>query len=336
MKVLAPPCSRADLAGLISAALVVVAAGVWTWHAHGLAEQAQHRLRIRLNEQRAVLATVPAPTEAVAAQLAAAVAASEGTAGGLRRALGAGRPDPVHAAPPPPQRADAFFQIAQFVEAQRTAAQRAGVGVPAGTSFGFAAYSNSGPEDAHLAIVHRQQLVVTRLLEALWTVHPRELTTLQREPPAAKRDGVAAGDNGAASSRGTGRADELFAGPGERSAARPAVVDTLAFRIGFVGKTATLRRYLAALGEQDVPLMVREIAVQPLGSDGRAVGGTRSLADLFRDDDTAPTGEEGEHESVPIIAANESEFLVTVEYLDFASPLERGAADPQVEGEPAP
>ena len=77
-----------------------------------------------------------------------------------------------------------------------------------------------------------------------------------------------------------------------------------------------VRRYLADLRALPMPLLVRAVEVEPLDADGRARGGARSLADLFRDDEASSMGEDG-NDTVPIIASNDAEFLVTVLYLDF-------------------
>ena len=60
--------------------------------------------------------------------------------------------------------------------------------------------------------------------------------------------------------------------------------------------------------------------VEPVSQNGQGGGGARTLADLFRDEETDLGAEIENEEAVPIIEANESEFLVTVEYLDFVGP----------------
>lgn len=284
----------------------------------GKADQAERRLRSRQTEWRALQTASITPTAAVAEGLAQRVAQAEYTAKTLRERLGATEQDEVYATPAPAQRADAFFVIAQFVEAQRQQAKKAGVRIPGNFAFSFSAYANSGPEMAQLAVVHRQQLLVEQLLKSLWLAQPLELTSLQREDPARKLPPPHGAQ--APASRG-GRGDDYFEFPPDRSAQRDEIADTLALRIGFVGRTDTLRRYLAAIAEIELPLMVREIEVEPLGADGRASGGARSLADLFRDDQPHEDDAEDDlNAAIPIIAANDAEFLVTIEYLDFRSP----------------
>ncbi len=291
-------------------ALLAVGAAWWSWSAHTRAEQAARRLRTVERTWRALSLSEPLPTAAVAEawrdereDLTASLAAA-------RRALGAGRRDPVAQAEVPAARAEAFFALAQFVEAQRANAATAGVGVPPGTAFGFSAYANSGPDDAAIGLVHRQHQVVKALLETLWHNGARELTRVQREWPAGK---LAAGSAG----RREGRPEDYLEWPAARSLARAGLVDTLAVRVGFIGKTDDLRRYLNALAELPMPLVVRAVEVEPLGADGAARGGMRTLADLFRDESAEPVDAEAEEGAVPIIGANDAEFLVTVEYLDF-------------------
>jgi hypothetical protein len=102
-------------------------------------------------------------------------------------------------------------------------------------------------------------------------------------------------------------------------------VDTLTFRIGFVGKTPTLRRFLNRLAATDVALVVRGIEVEPWSETGTVAAGVRTLADLFRDEEVGDAGEDSTAAAVPIIKANAAEFLVTVEYLDFAVDRSSGA-----------
>ncbi|MCC5024663.1 MAG: Amuc_1100 family pilus-like protein [Candidatus Synoicihabitans palmerolidicus] len=307
--------SRDSWTGVVLTAILWIGAGWWTLHTKAEADRAAERLAARQMEWRALQASELAP---VAAETGRQVASAEAAAKVLRRTLGVKTRDAIWTEEPPPQRADAFFKLAQFQERQREAAENAGVLIPEGMSWGFSAFANSGPDNAYLGVVHRQQLVVERLLNALWRAQPRELTRIQREPEQHK---VARAHDAVDRVRPGGRADDYWEWKRERSVQRDGIVDTLAFRVGFVGKTGTLRRFLAEVRNEDVPVVVREVAVEPLGADGRAQGGVRSLAALFRDEEEAAgdTGDDGE-EAVPIIVANEAEFLVTVEYLDFYGP----------------
>lgn len=315
-----------QLAATIVVMGLMFGAVFWSWSQHTRADKSARALQIKQREWEAMRQTVPAPVEEVAAELDRRSKQAESALRVMRRNLGGPKVDPVRSETPPAQRADAFFAIAQFVEAQRKRAETAGVRIPEGTNFGFAEYSNSGPETELIGLVHRQRLVLERLLDSVWKAGPISLTRVQREVPQ-----VPGGESNVA--RRSGRQNDYLDTTTLRKLRREGVVDTLTFRIGFVGKTNTLRRYLTNLDETDLALVVRGIEVEPVSGDGGSIGGVRSLADLFRDDEGAALGDENDSAAVPIIESNESEFLVTIEYLDFeggkllGESIERGSEE---------
>jgi hypothetical protein len=290
----------------------------WSWRHYTRAVNASHDLELRQREWTAMRRAVPAPVTEVEVALQQQVEQAEACVRALRDDLGATGQDPIRATPPPRQRADAFFALAQFEEGQRALAQGAGVVLPDGTHFGFSAYANSGPPTALIGVVHRQQLVMQRLLEALWVARPVRLTRVQREAAES------VGSSGEMARRSI-RHQDYFDPATERTLHRERMVDTLTFRIGFVGKTPTLRRFLNRLAATDVALVVRGIEVEPWSETGTVAAGVRTLADLFRDEEVGDAGEDSTAAAVPIIKANAAEFLVTVEYLDFAVDRSSGA-----------
>lgn len=320
---------RVTLAAIVLFLIAVGGAGGWSWQQRGEAEKAERRWRMRQMQWRGLSGSQPAPVAAVAEDLAAQVAQAEQAVRKLRQQLGATGKDPIWAEDPPAQRADAFFALARFMEDQRASAARSGVEVPDNAAFSFSAHRNSGPPDEHLAVVHRQMLVVDRLLNILWTARPERLIAVQRERPAAK---LPVDEASAANASRAGRAEDWFDWPAGRSLAREGILDTLALRVSFVGRTAALRGFMAGLSAADTSMVVREVAVRPLGANGQASGGRRTLEDLFRDE-TAETSAEATN-AVPIIAANDAEFSVTVEYLDFVGPAQRRAAEADPEDMP--
>jgi hypothetical protein len=333
--------SEFAIIGIVTVLLALTAMW-WSWDRVQAATRADRQLRQRQAQWKALRSAEPAPTAAVADALEQRVRQSEKAVAALKAQLGLSHTDAVRAAPVPPQRADAFFAIAQFVEAQRAAARRVGVIVPENATFSFGSYANSGPDDADLALVNRQQMVVERILGSLWAVRPLRLTRLEREDPEVKR---ATGESATttttttlATGRRSGRMEDYFAFPAERSLARSGFVSTLAFRVGFTGKTGTLRRFLAEIDELDVPVVVRSVEVEAAGKDGRGSGGTRSLAELFRDEENPGTNanEAAEAAAVPIIASNTSEFLVVLEYLDFGAKAETDSPETSTEPEGQP
>ena len=300
--------------------LAVVSSGWWSWHEAEEAQRAERRLGMRMTQWRGVVASEPTPTAEVAGALASQVEEARKVVRSWHARLGGTAPDPVYAHPVPEQRADAFFALAQFVEEQRTKAQRAAVEIRDHETFSFSAHRNSGPADEHLGLVHRQVVVVGRLLDALWKVRPVELIQVQRENPQQKNPLA----NAARTGSREGSPEDWMSWPDTRDLGEEGMVDSLAFQIGFVGRTATLRGYLAELSEESVPLVVRSVQVASLGADGRARRGRRTLDDLFRDEgEPGSSGHDQSDATVPIIPSNNAEFTVVVEYLDFVGPRQR-------------
>lgn len=302
--------------------VVVLGGGIW-WSGlqRAAADQADRQLRLQQTQWRALAASNPAPTATVVAELERRVESARGVVQSLRTTLGdtdapAGRDREL-----PATRADAFFALAQFREVQRERAVAAGVVVAEGETFGFSAHRNSGPADEHLSMVGQQMAALSVALETLWTVQPEELLGVQRENPATRFDGP-----GSAASGREGRPEEWLVWPAERSLAEPGKLETLTFRLSWLGHTATLRAWLGALRRNPTPLVVREVAVEPLTEGGRPAGGRRTLADLFRDEEPElPAGEGGEPTIIPLIPENRSVFHVTLEYWSFEEP---GAESP--------
>ncbi|GAB5559558.1 MAG: hypothetical protein SynsKO_12050 [Synoicihabitans sp.] len=314
---------RSTVLGAVAFIAICSLVAWWSWQQAGQAERADRTLRMREMQWKGLQSSEPAPDAQVADRLEKQLAVAKAAVEELRAQLGAGNSDPIRNDDPPEQRADAFFVLAQFMERQQLAAQNAGVELADEEAFAFSAHRNSGPPDEHIALVHRQMLVVDELLNALWRANPVSLTQVWREDPTTK---IPAADVTGVSSR-SGRGSDWFEWSPQRSLASKGNMDTLAIRVGFVGRTTTLRRFLALLAESPAPLVVREIGVQPLGTNGQAAGRRRSLEDLFRDESPENSGAENASNTVPIIPANDAEFIVTVEYLDFVGPAEARQAE---------
>ncbi len=311
-------------------AIVLVAAlaggGVWwSWTQVREAGKAERRLRMQQAHWRALAASDPVPVVAVAAELSRRVETAETIVAELRQQLGVTRNDAVARDTVPPSRADAYFALAQFMERQARTARQAEVGLPDNPAFGFSAHRNSGPADEHRTFVHRQMLVLDQLLTALWTTQPEELVRVQRENPWIQIPPTAG-----LSRRAEGDPADWLGWPESRSLRSSGIVDTLALRIGWIGRTATLRAWLRQLRDLAVPVVVREVTVEPVEA-WQAGGGRRSLADLFRDEsETDLRGEESLGGAVPLIADNTALFWVTVEYLDLTG---EGGIGPGLETE---
>lgn len=294
--------------GLALIALVAVGEGWCIFERAQAAVKAEKLLVKKRRELASVLAATPAPTAenaaAIEADLARTQYALELMRAGLQGRAAAG----LRAKAAPERRPEAFFDIAGFVEQMRERARQAGVGVKTEERFGFEEYSNAGPELELIPAVFRQRLLAQHLLESLFEARPRELLSFQRERPTAKIEPPAAG--GAVPTTKSGAnfdsAADYFEIDPRVSARVPGFVETMAFRLTFIGQTNTLRAWLNRLAAFDLPLVVRSVEVEATtveGPDGR------DAAKLV-----------GPPEATPLIRRTPSRFTVTVEYIDLVEP----------------
>jgi hypothetical protein len=163
------------------------------------------------------------------------------------------------AAPEPRDRSEAFFALDAFRVRMRARAVELGVGLREGEAFGFAGHVHEGPETRFIGAVHRQSQVVEFLLNALFQEPPVELRSVQRERPAGGRvDDLGAGGAG-------GMSPDFFVIGPRLSARVPGLVEGTAVRLVFVGRTATLRSFMAGIGGYGLPLIVRSVEVEGAG-----------------------------------------------------------------------
>lgn len=157
----------------------------------------------------------------------------------------------------PRERSEAFFELDEFRTRMRRRAGELGVGLREGEPFGFAAYVHEGPADRLLGAVHRQRQMIEFLLEALFREPPVELRNVQRERPS------------------TGRVEDMLVAPAaggdyfamdpQISARVPGLIDAVAVRLVFVGRTTTLKAFLAGIGGYGLPLIVRSVEAEDAG-----------------------------------------------------------------------
>lgn len=216
---------------------------------------------------------------------------------------------------PPTSRADAFFDIASFVEDYRVKAVAAGVEIPANEYFGFAAYSTSGPDQDRIPGVYRQRVIIAHILDKLFQARPTSLVAVVREGQA----------RAAAPGRGTPDGGGSFQLPSRQSLAIPELAETLPFQVAFTGRTTNLRTFLNALAEFDMPLVVRHIDVTTTGAqtaEQQTGAGEPRRGRGRAAEPTAPRtpGEEEEdparEENILIIPETVGTFTVSLEYLD--------------------
>lgn len=215
----------------------------------------------------------------------------------------------------PVGRTEAFFDIAQWVDATRANGMAAGVLMRPDERFGFSAYVNEGPDPELIRSVYRQRRIVEYLLAALFPARPRTLVSVQREDPRTvgkssestpARGAPAAPPRPAPAGSDTGAGSEIFTIDPQVSARTPGYVDTMAFRITFTGQTSSLRGFMNALAVPEIPLVVRSVEVEPLRGD---TGGATPASRANREPAQASTNR-------AIVADNESRFVVTIELFE--------------------
>jgi hypothetical protein len=285
--------------GLALAVLVLLAEGAWmaqTWRREQRGRDRERRLEARIV---ALQANRPAPTERVAADLAAAGAELEqqaaasldpwqGPRGETDEARGEGA---VHG------RTGAFFDLAWFVEDMRATAAAQDVRLAEGEQFGFASHVRSAPAPGEVDRVLRQRFRVESLLHALFAARPERLESVRRERP----DGAA---NGRPRVTETASSD-LFTLEPRLSVRRKVKVDTLAFRLVFTGTTECLRRFVNEVASGPTPWLIRLVEVEP------AVPRT-PVAPAAADPETGP---------IPVINAQPSRFVVLLESFESLGDL---------------
>lgn len=310
-------CSSLVVLGLLAAA-----EGYGIYNRFEAAKKSAHQLGQKRAELRSLQATSPAPSDANKALIEQDLGRSEAALAKMHEAL-KGRGEAalrLRAEAVPAQPTDLFFNITSFVEKMRDKTKAAGVKTKADERFGFTAYANEGPERDLIPYVFRQRQVAEYLMDALVDAKPVELVSLQRERPvfAAAAQQAAAPAPRPASGSGPTISDIFEIDP--RITARvPGFINASAFRVTFVGETASLRLLLNKLATFELPLVVRSVEVDPVTVTNKQAGAAapaNSLASIFGTATPAATTSQPESPK-PLVEKVQSKFTVTVELIDL-------------------
>jgi len=213
-----------------------------------------------------------------------------------------------------------FFNIATFVELMRDNAQAAKIKIKADERFGFSTYANAGPERELIPLVYRQRQVAEYLLVALFHAAPSELISFQRERPA---DSVNPAKPSSPSSRSGTAApatnNDLFEMDSRITARVPGFVDASAFRLTFIGDTASLRALLNKLATFELPLVVRGVEVDPIikVQVAEKAAPANTLSSIFGNTPATSAAAAEPVKPKPLVEKVLSKFTVTVELIDL-------------------
>jgi hypothetical protein len=306
----------------------------------------------RTTELMAMREVAPTPTREVARTIEADLARAQQALAAMQAELKGHGPaaEKVRTAKVPAARTDAFFDLATFVERTREAARKNEVEVrPEAARFGFAAYAHAGPEVERIEPVFRQRLIAQYLIESLFEAKPKALLSVKREPPLTKKEReerdaalAAAAQNGAPAD-GSAPADpaaepvlpegpDFFLIDPHASARVPGYVDGMAFRLVFTGETAALRTLLNRLASFELPVLVREVEVEPATSEESSAGEDAAAAPaepaaapasiVLNTEPPKPAAPKpgARAAAAPIVTRALSKFTVTVEYIELVPP----------------
>ncbi len=206
------------------------------------------------------------------------------------------------------KRAEAFFDLARFVDdlTERCLAEE--IEIPDGLRFGFASHATVAPAVELIPLLSRQSGAVEDLMNALISAAPQRIDSVRRERPAATgASGANQGRSAVSSEPGSSPASgDFFVPETQSSIAESLGLTALSFRVGFVGTTACLRRFLNDLAQGEAPWCVTMVDVQPEITPHTNFGGGLQ-GRLAGSDKNVPL----EH---PSVRSMPSRFSVTLEW----------------------
>lgn len=240
------------------------------------------------------------------------------------------------AAPVPASPTDAYFDIANYVERIRDAAQKAGIGLPTENKLGFSQYASTGPEKELIPLVFRQRQFADYLMGVLITARPREILSIERERPLTPEqkqqlaDSAASGQAPSAASGVDG--GDYFSMDARTSARVAGFVETTPFRFSFVGITGSLRSVLNQLAKFELPVVVRSVEVEPLNKQDTGSHSVAAQPAAANSPFAALGGSDGGAAPVevekPLVEQSDSRFVVTVEFISLVDKTSANAQAP--------
>lgn len=340
-----------------------------TYERFAASRAAAKRLAQRKEELQGMAALTPPPTREVAAAIEQDLTKAQAALASMQSELKGRGPaaERLHSAKVPAARTDAYFDLATFVEKMRESAKKHDVEIrPEAARFGFAAYANEGPVQEHIEPVFRQRQIAQYLIEALVEARPRALFSVKREATISKAErearaaALANGETPPELNTGDSGPDYFIIDPA-MTARAAGFIDTTAFRFVFTGQTAALRNFLNRLAAFELPVLVREVEVEPATAEEAATQAAveESVAQteppaapanaasvVLSLDGLAPAAKAPAAKSTasaarasaatPLVSKPLSKFTVTVEFVELVPPSVPPAADAPIASAPAP
>ncbi len=274
---------------LVVAGVIVLLEGVALYLSYGSREKEERRERRLARDFASMSQVSPSPTEAVAKQVEADVAAYEREVIRLETTLNGGEfAKELSEEEVPRERTDAYFDLVSYAERLRTLARRHAVQIEVEEHFGFSDYANEGPKKSLIGKVFRERQVLERALSMLLMSNPARLILVERS---------------------AGSDTDEWGEQARLSLAVDGVLKTDFVRVQFSGETASLRSWLNRLGRFELPIGVRMIEVAPeKGIVSRSTSRTRNSALVLTSE--LP-------EMNPLIPRRPSVFTVVLEILEI-------------------
>ncbi|MCH6257039.1 Amuc_1100 family pilus-like protein [Puniceicoccaceae bacterium K14] len=211
----------------------------------------------------------------------------------------------------PSSKTDSFFEIARYVESARSLAGKEEVEVFEGERFGFDTYTNFGPDLEDIETVHHQVKIMEFLVHSALKAGIREFVSIQRELPQ---------EGGNASVVDHYSVSDLFKLDAMDATRIDGVIDSDAFRIKFSSQSYGLRNFLNQVVNSSLPFVVCKIEVGTTVTPDESAKRDVIIDSPFLNPDEGSRVMEAAQ--IPIIAENESEFTITIEFLKNAKTFE--------------
>lgn len=309
---------------LVVLGLVAAGEGYGIYNRSVAAKKSATQLTQKRNELRSLHSSSPAPSDASKAAVEEDLRRTEAALATMHEGLKGQGPTAqrMRSETVPAQPTDVFFNITTFVEKTRDKMKAADIKIKADERFGFTAYASEGPDRDLISQVFRQRQVTEYLMDALIGADPSELVSIQRERPVAP---VPAGSTApVAAPKPTGSnavITDLFEIDPRITARVPGFIQASAFRMTFIGETASLRALLNKLATFELPLVVRSVEVESVAntkqSPTAATAPANTLASIFGTPATSATAAAEPAPPKPLVEKVQSKFTVTVELIDL-------------------